>query len=78
MEINSIDLEGYVYEVKNINLKENGVSQVGTFLFPEGQHQIAIYLSSKVTVALVEGEHLIVHGQFCGDCIVVQRAEIIK
>lgn len=67
---NSIRLSGYVYDVKNINIGgTRGVAQTAALLFPDGQHRILIYLNPDVRLALVEGLHVLVEGEYCGDHI---------
>lgn len=69
--VNHIDLEGVMFEVKNIPLDAYNVAQVATLLFNLGHAHIRVLGKPQLKVAFVNNKPCIIEGILHGDHIEV-------
>ena len=69
--INHVEIEGVMFEVKNIPLDAYNVAQIATLLFNHGHAQVRVLGKASLKVAFVNNKPCIIEGILHGDHIEV-------
>lgn len=73
-ESNTVTLSGYVFECRHLSLGPHGIAQVATLAYNGGHGHIRVLAKPHITLALQEGDHLLIEGRLMGDHITIATA----